>query len=68
MYSLGLLEYFVDTANKKYMAKIIIIHVLYMKVKKYTLCILSDILSKWSGNVCKYLEYFGGNLLNKYTQ
>lgn len=50
------------------MAKIIIIYVLYMKVKKYTLCILSYILSKWSGNVGKYLEYFGGNLLNKYTQ
>ena len=54
MHSLGLLEYFVDTADKKYMAKIIIIYVLYMKVKKYTLYILSDILSKWSGNVCKY--------------
>ena len=36
------------------MAKIIIIYVLYTKVKKYSLYILSDILSKWSGNVCKY--------------
>ena len=54
MCSLGLLEYFVDTADKKHLAKIIIIYVLYIKVKKYSLYILSDILSKWSGNVCKY--------------